>query len=167
MDVSLAPDKRVQVDLVLVDQALLGEGVRELAAPVYEQGTVDLVLQLRDRVLEVPLEQGRVPLEIAGQGVGPDVLRHRVDHVRPLARLARPISRQPLVGLAAQDQPAGSRLTLERVVAVVSVRLHPLGDRVYDAVDGGLRGRDQLSHVDSPSVTGARSLSPLYHLSRT
>src|SRR5918996_4163486 len=34
MDVSLAPDERVQVDLVLVDQALLGEGVRELAAPV-------------------------------------------------------------------------------------------------------------------------------------
>ena len=83
MDVSLAPDERVQVDLVLVDQALLGEGVGELAAPVHEQGTVDLVLQLRERVLEVPLEQGRVPLKIAGQGVGPDVLRHRVDHVTP------------------------------------------------------------------------------------
>jgi hypothetical protein len=31
---------------------------------------------------------------------------------------------------------------------VVSVRLHPLADRVYDAVDGGLRGRDQLAHLD-------------------
>jgi hypothetical protein len=29
---------------------------------------------------------------------------------------------------------------------VVSVRLHPLADRVYDAVEGGLCGRDQLSH---------------------
>jgi hypothetical protein len=33
---------------------------------------------------------------------------------------------------------------------VVSVRI-PLADRVYDAVDGGLRCRDQLSHLDSPS----------------
>src|SRR3712207_9019943 len=52
-------------------------------------------LQPRDRVLEVPREQGRVPLEIPGEGPGPDVLRHRVDHVRPLARLARPVSCQP------------------------------------------------------------------------
>src|SRR3954453_9551747 len=64
VDVSLAPDDRVQVDLVLVYQALLGEGVRELAAPVHEQVAVDLALQLRDRALEVSLEQGRVPLEI-------------------------------------------------------------------------------------------------------
>jgi len=41
VDVSLAPHERVQVDLVLVDQALLREGVRELAAPVHEQVTVD------------------------------------------------------------------------------------------------------------------------------
>jgi hypothetical protein len=39
---------------------------------------------------------------------------------------------------------------------VVSVRI-PLADRVYDAVDGGLRCRVQLSHLDSPSVTGAPS----------
>src|SRR3954466_14561618 len=68
VDVSLAPDERVQVDLVLVDQALLREGIRELPAPVHEQVTVDLLLQLRERVLEVPLEQGRVPLEISGKG---------------------------------------------------------------------------------------------------
>src|SRR3954449_6913396 len=72
VDVSVAPDERVQVDLVLVDQTLLGEGVRELAAPMHEQVTVDLVLQLRDRVLEVSLEHGRVPLQVSGQGVGPD-----------------------------------------------------------------------------------------------
>src|SRR3954465_15245812 len=71
--------------------------------------------------------------------------------------MARPISRQPLVGLAAQHQPAGSRLTLERVLAVVRVWPHPLADRVDDAVDGGLRRRDQLSHLDSPSVTGPPS----------
>src|SRR5215217_4339791 len=100
VDVPLAPDERVQVYLVLVDQTPLGEGVRGLAAPVHEQVTVDVVLQLRDRFLEVPREQGRVPLEISGQGVGHNVLRQRVDHVRPLARLARPISRQTLVGLA-------------------------------------------------------------------
>jgi hypothetical protein len=75
VDVSLAPDERVQVDLVRVDQALLGEGVGELAAPVQEEVAVDLVLQPRDRVLEASLEQGRVPLEIAGEGVGADVLR--------------------------------------------------------------------------------------------
>src|SRR4051794_1065755 len=73
------------------------------------------------------------------------------------ARLARPISRQPRVGRAAEHQPAGSRLTLERVLAVVCVRLHPLADRVNDAVDGGLRRRDQLSHLEPPSVTGAPS----------
>jgi hypothetical protein len=154
MDVSPAPDERVEVDLVLVDQAPLGEGVCELAAAVHEEIAVDLVLEPRDRVPEVALEQGRVPLEIAGQGVGADVLRHRVDHVGPSARLARPVSRQPLVGLAAEHQPARSRLTLERVVAVVSVGLHPLADRVDDAVDGGLRCRDQLSHLDSPQVMG-------------
>src|SRR5215204_3418175 len=152
VDVSLAPDERVQIHFVFVNQTPLGEGVRELAAPVHEQVTVDLVLQPRDRVLEVPREQGRVPLEIPGQGPGPDVLRQRVDHVRPFARLARPVSRQPLVGLATQHQPAGSRLTLERVDAVVCVRLHPLADRIYDTVDGGLRGGDQLSHLDSPSI---------------
>src|SRR5215212_7454229 len=152
VDVPLAPHQRVQVHLVLVDQTPLGEGVRELAAPVHEQVSVDVVLQLRDRFLEVPREQGRVPLKISGQGVGDNVLRQRVDHVRPLARLARPVSRKTLVGLAAQHQPAGSRLTLERVVGVVSVRLHPLADRVYHAVDGGLRGRDQLSHLDAPFI---------------
>jgi hypothetical protein len=36
VDVSVAPDERVEVDLVLVDQALLGEGVRKLAAAVHE-----------------------------------------------------------------------------------------------------------------------------------
>src|SRR5215211_4522347 len=152
MDVPLAPDERVQIHLVLVDQTPLGEGVRELAAPMHEQVTVDLVLQPRDRILEVPREQGRVPLEISGEGPGHNVLRQRVDHVRPLARLARPVSRQTLVGLATQHQPAGSRLTHERVVAVICVRLHPLADRVYDAVDGGLRGGDQLSHLGSPSI---------------
>src|ERR1700709_1879755 len=81
VDVPLAPDERVQVDLVLVDQALLGEGVGELAAPVREQVAVGLALQLRDRVIEISLEQGRVPLEVAGQGVGPHVLRQGVDHV--------------------------------------------------------------------------------------
>jgi hypothetical protein len=75
-------------------------------------------------------------------------------------RLARPISRQSLVGLAAQHQPAGSRLTLERVDAVVSVGLQPLADRVDDAVDGGLRCRDQPSHLDSPSVRRAPSGPP-------
>src|SRR3954466_5754728 len=63
VDVSLAPDERVQVDLVLVDQALLGKGVGELAAPMHEEVTVDFVLELRDRVLEVSLKQGRVPPE--------------------------------------------------------------------------------------------------------
>src|SRR5215203_6022549 len=152
VDVALAPDERVQVHLVLVDQTPLGEGVRELAAPVQEQLTLDLLLQPRDRFLEVPREQRRVPLELPGQGPGPDVLRQRVDHVSPLARLGRPVSRQTLVGLATQHQPAGSRLTLEGVLAVICVRLHPLADRVYHAVDGGLRGRDQLPHLASPSI---------------
>jgi hypothetical protein len=35
---------------------------------------------------------------------------------------------------------------------VVCVRLHPLADRVYDAVEGGLRGGDKLSHLGSPSI---------------
>ncbi len=106
MDVAPAPDERFQVDLVLVDQALLGEAVRELAAPVHEQVTVDLVLQPRDRVPEVPRQQGRVPLEVSGQAVRPDVLGQRIEHVRPLAGLTGPVPGQPLVGLAAQHQPA-------------------------------------------------------------
>src|SRR3954452_24800725 len=57
VDVSLPPHQWVEVDLVLVDQALLGEGVGELAAAVHEQVTVDSVLELRDRILEVSLEQ--------------------------------------------------------------------------------------------------------------
>src|SRR3954454_21280104 len=64
VDVSLAPDQRVQVHFVLVDQTPFGEGVGELAAPMHKQVTIDLVLQLRYRVLELPREQGRVPLEI-------------------------------------------------------------------------------------------------------
>jgi len=36
VDVPLAPDEGVQVALVLVDQAVFGEGVRELAASVHE-----------------------------------------------------------------------------------------------------------------------------------
>src|ERR1700710_141820 len=47
---------------------------------------------------------------------------------------------------------------------MVSVRLHPLPDRVDDAVDGGLRGCDQLSHLDPPVVTGAPSVGSLYPL---
>ena len=42
VDVSPALDERVQVGLVLVDQPLLREGVRELAAPVHKQVTVEL-----------------------------------------------------------------------------------------------------------------------------
>jgi len=71
---------------------------------------------------------------------------------------------QSLIGFAAQHQPAGSRLALELVVGVVSARLHPLADRVYDAVDGGLRCRDQLSHLDSPQV--GNSLYPWASSSR-
>src|SRR6476619_3211523 len=56
VDVALAPDERVDVDLVLVDQAPLRERVCELAAPVHEQVAVDLVLQLRDGLPEVPPE---------------------------------------------------------------------------------------------------------------
>jgi hypothetical protein len=44
---------------------------------------------------------------------------------------------------------------------MVSTRLHPFADRVDDAVEGRLRGCDQLAHLDSPSVTGARSELPL------
>jgi len=104
---------------------------------------------------DIILEQGRVPRQIPVQGVGADVLRHRIDHVGPFARPARPVPSQPLIGLAAQNQPAGSGLPLERVVAMIPVRLDPLADRVDDAVKGGLRGCDQLAHLDSPSVTGA------------
>jgi hypothetical protein len=46
MDVSLAADEWVQVDLVPVDQALVGEGVGELAAPAHEQVTGDLSFSL-------------------------------------------------------------------------------------------------------------------------
>jgi hypothetical protein len=56
---------------VLVDQAFLGEGVGELAAPVHEQVTVDRLLQLGDRVLELALKQGRVPFEIPDTLVDP------------------------------------------------------------------------------------------------
>src|ERR671938_669582 len=52
VDVSLAPHERVQVDLVLVDQAPLREGVRDLAAPVPAKVTVDFVLKLRDPLLD-------------------------------------------------------------------------------------------------------------------
>jgi hypothetical protein len=41
---------------------------------VHQEITVDLVFQLRDRVGQVPVDQGRVPLEISRQDVGPDVL---------------------------------------------------------------------------------------------
>src|SRR5262249_55255930 len=73
--------------------------------------------------------------------------RQRVDHVRPLARLARPVTGQAFVRLASEYEPGGSRLTLEGVRAVVAVRLHPLGNGIDDAVECGLRGRDQLSHL--------------------
>jgi hypothetical protein len=49
---------------------------------------------------------------------------------------------------------------------VIAVRLHPLADRVDDAIDGRLRRRDQFAHLDPPfrsreSPTCARGLDHL------
>jgi hypothetical protein len=53
---------------------------------------------------------------------------------------------------------------------VVAVRLYPLAYWVYDAIDGGLCGGDQLSHLDLllesgqfvfSSIGGASLLTPL------
>lgn len=102
---ALAPDERVQVDLVLVDQALF-------------------------------------------------------------AGSAWPVPGQPLIGLSTKYQSARSGLPLERVIAVVSIRLHPRADRVDDTVEGGLRRRDQLSISYSPSVHGALSCARRWRWSR-
>src|SRR4051812_13771170 len=51
VDVALAPHERVQIDLVLVDQALFRKGIGEFAAPMHEQVAVGLGLELWDRVL--------------------------------------------------------------------------------------------------------------------
>ena len=69
MTVAVTPDERLDVDLVDVDEPLLCEGVGELATSVHEQITVDLILQPRDRDLEVALEQRGIPPELVAMGV--------------------------------------------------------------------------------------------------
>ncbi len=150
----------------LVDQTLLGEGVRQLPAAGDDQVAGVLLLECGDGLDDVALDEGGVPFQRPVDRPRGDVLRHAVDplgvvaHRRVLAEV-RPDGRQPFVRPAAEEQRVGQDQLLEAGVAAVGVELQPLLGcwRLEGAVDGDLVVDDDLSHAGDVRSRAAASAS--------
>src|SRR6185437_194321 len=148
----------------LVDQIVLDQSALELVAGVDENLPGYLLLQLRDLVHHVALQDGRVAPPGLLQGGGHDVLGHVVQPVRPLARPGGPPRGEPLLAAPAQQQGLGAQrlvgLDLGPLFEVLAPELAEpaaelealLAVRVLDdSVERGVRSDHDLSHAGSPS----------------
>src|SRR5262245_10829059 len=153
----------------LVDEVVLHQRVYELEAGGYDDFPVQLLLQLRDRVHCVALEDRRVAPVRIFEGGGNDVLGHAVQPVRQLATPRWPSRGQPLVAPPTKQQGLCAQRLVERELAELRAVLDqsdPAADpealvtgRVLDdPVEGDVVADDDPSHFDSPFrslVTGA------------
>jgi hypothetical protein len=121
------------------------------------------LLQRRDLVKQVALEDRRaVPGEMF-QGRGHDVLRQAVQHVRQFASPGRPPRGEPLIAPPAQQPGPGAQRHVERELVdlrAVLDQADPAADpqafitgRILDdSVERDIFAHDDLSHAGPPSA---------------
>lgn len=159
---SCRPQVRVDPEPELIDQAFPGEGVRQLSASGDDQVARMLLLECRDGLDHLAVDERGVPLQRPREGSRRDVLRHAVDPLRVVAHRrilaeVRPDDSKPFVGLATEQQRVGQDQLLEAGVAAVGVQLQPFlwRGRLEGAVHGDLIVNDDLSHTrDSRNESG-------------
>src|ERR1700733_13392785 len=96
-----------------VDQVVFHQGAHELAAGVDDDFPVQLLLQLRDLVHHLALEDRRVVPAGCRESGGDDVFGQAVQPVRPLATPACPPGCEVLVAPPAQPQGPGAQRPAE------------------------------------------------------
>src|SRR6266566_7623139 len=148
----------------LVDQVVLDQRAPELIAGVDDDVPVQLLLQFRDLVHHVALQDRRVvPLGLF-EGRGHDVLGQAVQSVCPLTAPGWPPRGEPLVAPPTQQQGLGAQRLVElelgpRFEVLVPELAEPAAQpealltvRVLDhSVERDVRADHYLSHIGSPS----------------
>src|SRR5918994_528296 len=139
----------VDPEMILVDQAVLHQGRREVGAAEHEDVSAVPGLQLGDYFRDIAVEELRVVPVGAFQRAREDHLLDLVHEVRDPALLGRPIGCHELVGHAAEDQRVGLFLGLTNVVLEFFFEDEPADVPVRtfeEAVDGHHVPYDQFSH---------------------
>lgn len=147
----MAGEPGVHHELVLVDQAQLGQGQPEPHA-AHAQSLARLLLEPMDGLPQIPAQQLSVPID-PGQGARYDELLRGVDGpgegvhpVRPRARRRRrpPARFHQLVGHPAQEQRVSPEDGLDRMEMQVLVRDHLAV--ITAPVQGDVDGIPERSH---------------------
>ena len=150
-------------EVELVEEAVREQRAVELAGAELEQVLARLLLQRRDSLGSVALDDRCVPGGVGERPRG-DVLGHLVDPVGVgVAAPLRPGLREALVRRAAEEERVRREEQLARVggVLVVPVGRAPLLGRVDHAVQGHEGRFDELSHRGAPWLAAAsRSSGP-------
>src|SRR5216684_8870128 len=152
---------REDLEPQLGDQVVLDQRVYELEAAGDDDVPVYLLLQRRDLVKHVALEDCRVVPGGMFQGRGHDVLGQAVQPVRQLAAPRWPPRGEPLVAPPAQQEGPGGQRLVERELGklwAIPDQADPAADpealitgRVLDdSVERDVVAHDDLSHVGSP-----------------
>src|SRR6266436_6303980 len=156
----------------LVDQVVLDQRACELKAAGDDDVPVYVLLQRRDLVKRVALEDCRVVPGGIGEGRGHDVLGQAVQPVRQLAAARWPPRGEPLVAAPAQQEGPGGQRLVERELGklwAIPDQADPAADpealvtgRVLDdSVERDVLAHDDLSHFGSPSDWCCRLPPPL------
>src|SRR5712691_8037980 len=160
-----AESDREDLQPQLVDQVVLDQRVYELEAAGDDDVPVYLLLQRRDLVKHVALEDCRVVPGGMFEGRGHDVLGQAVQPVRQGAAPGCPPRGEPLVAPPAQQEGLGAQRLVERDLGPLFEVLAPklaepaaepealLTVGVLDhSVEREVRADHDLSHVGSPSL---------------
>ena len=147
----------------LVHEVVLDQRAPELIAGVDDDVSVQLLLQPRDLVDHVALQDRHVGPPGVFEGRGHDVLGQAVQPVRPLAGPGWPPRGEPLVAAPAQQQGLGAQRLVELDLGPLFEVLAPdlaepaaqpealLTVGVLDhSVERDVRADDDLSHFGSP-----------------
>src|SRR6201982_2614504 len=144
----------------LVDQVVIDQRAYELKAAGDNDVPVYVLLQRRDLVKHVALEDCRVVPGGIGEGRGHDVLGQAVQPVRQLAAAGWPPRSEPLVASPAQQEAPGGQRLVERELGklrAISDQVDPAagpeafvtGRVLDDSVECDVLAHDDLSHFGS------------------
>src|SRR5690242_11753889 len=152
----------------LVDQVMLDQRAYELKATGDDDVPVYVLLQRRDLVKHVALEDCRVVPGGIGEGRGHDVLGQAVQPVRQLAAARWPPRGEPLVASPAQQEGPGGQRLVERELGklrAISDQADPAaGPKAFvtgrvldDSVERDDLAHDDLSHFGSAPRWSSRN----------
>ena len=145
---AIAEGDRLDVDPVLIDQAVGGERAREAGAAEDDDVLARLALELGDLLLSRSVADARVaPLDV-GERAGEHDFRQRVHELAGRALRARPRLRHVLAAPAAEDEHAGLAEQLGyRALAMGAVRLL-LAEPVHGPVAASGEAVQRHRHVE-------------------